>query len=114
MISFHIFYSFKGDITLKPYPPWLVALAVFLNLSSIIFIPVVCLLNYFGLMKIRGKGSIVLLPKKATNGNGRNGQVIRLTRLRNSGNKSRVEAVSDHSENGNCERLITNGDTSYA
>ena len=104
----------KGDTEGMPYPTWLVILAVFLNLSSIIFIPVVCLLYYFGLMKIRGKGSIVLLPKKVNNANGRNGQAIRLTRLRNSGNKSRVEAVSDHSENGNCERLITNGDTSFA
>jgi hypothetical protein len=99
---------------MKSYPPWLTALAVFLNLSSIIFIPAVCLLNYFGWMKIRGKGSIVLLPKKTSNTNGRNGQVIRLGRFRNSGNKSRVEAVSDQPENGNCERLITNGDTSFA
>jgi hypothetical protein len=82
-------------------------------LSSIAFIPVVGLLNYFGWMKIRGKGSIVLLPKKPSAANGRNGQVIRLGKLRNSSNKSRVEAVAEHSENGNCERLITNGDTSF-
>ena len=39
-------------------------LAVFLNLASIAFIPIVALSNYFGWIKIRGKGSIVLLPKK--------------------------------------------------
>ena len=77
--------------------------------------PAVALLNYFGWMKIRGKGSIVLLPKKTGNANGRNRQIIRLGRLRKSSSKSRVEAVSDvQSGNGNCERLITNGDTSFA
>ncbi len=85
-------------------------------LSSIAFIPVVGLLNYFGWMKIRGKGSIVLLPKKTNDANGRNGQAIRLGKLRNSNssNNNRVESIIEHSENGNCERLITNGDTGFA
>ena len=99
---------------MKSYPPWLLILAVFLVLSSIVFIPAVALLNYFGWMKIRGKGSIVLLPKKPNRSNRREGQVIRLGKLRKSSSRSRVEAVSDHSENGNCDRLITNGDTSFA
>ena len=83
-------------------------LAVLLNLSSIIFIPGVALLNYLGWMKIRGKGSIVLLPKKTK---GRNGQLMRLGKLKTSSGKSRVNA--EHPENGNFDTLITNGDTTF-
>lgn len=109
-----ILVSRQGKSVMKPYPPWLIVLAVFLMLSPIMFIPIVGLLNYFGLMKIRGKGSIVLLPKAKKPANGRNGHIIRLGKLRNSSNNSRAEAApSEHSENGNCERLITNGDTSH-
>lgn len=95
----------QGKTRYEPYPPWLVVLIVLINLSSIIFIPGIALLNYFGWMKIRRKGSIVLLPNKTK----RRCQHIRMANLKPTTGGPRLD--TEQSNNGNCQTLITNGDT---